>query len=210
MKILHVYARSNLELTIPDEVLATLPKGLGIVSTIQHTHKLDKILEKTQGVLAGQILGCRTEEAEKIAHKVSGFLYIGDGHFHPLAIVINMGKPVWCWNPRTQKLSQLTEKDFGNFLTQRKAALTRFLMSNTIGIIVSTKSGQNSIRRARELMQRKDKKYYLFAVDTLDYTMLQNFPFIECWVNTACPRIVDEKPEYVNIDQVLALKPVNA
>lgn len=205
MKILHLYARSNLKLDIPDAVLAELPKGLGVVSAIQHTHKLDHIVEKVQGVLAGQILGCRTEEAEKIAHKVTGFLYIGDGHFHPLAIVINMGKPVWCWNPRTQKLHQLTEADFGNFLKQREIALKKFLMSDTVGIIVSTKSGQNSIRRARELMQRKDKNYYLFAVDTLDYVMLNNFPFIQCWVNTACPRIVDEKPQFVNIDQVLAL-----
>ena len=205
MKILHLYARSNLELDIPDKVLAQLPKGLGIVSAIQHTHKLDKIVEKVQGILAGQILGCRTEEAEKVADKVSGFLYIGDGHFHPLAIVINMGKPVWCWNPRTQKLHQLTEADFGNFLKQRDAAFKKFLLSDTVGIIVSTKSGQNSIRRARELMQRKDKNYYLFAVDTLNYEMLNNFPFIQCWVNTACPRIVDEKPQFVNIDQVLAL-----
>lgn len=206
MRILHIYARSKKDITIPDEVLEKLPKGLGIVSSIQHSHKLQEIADKVEGIVAGQILGCRTEEAEKIADKVSGFLYIGDGHFHPLAVVINMGKPIWLWNPRTQELSQMEKEDYDNFLLERKKALTKFLMSDTVGIIVSTKTGQNSIRRARELMKRKDKKYYLFGVDTLNYEMLDNFPFIECWVNTACPRIVDEKRTFVNIDQVLALE----
>jgi len=33
----------------------------------------------------------------------------------------------------------------------------------------------------------------------------QNFPFIKSWVNTACPRIVDEKPNLVNIDAIFQM-----
>jgi len=207
MRILHIDARSKLEIELPSEVVKQLPKGLGIVSNIQHTHKLDTVCSQVEGVLAGQILGCKTEEAEAIASKVTGFLFVGDGHFHPLAIVINMGKPVWCYNPRTKELHQLEKEDFDNFLKQRKSALTRFLMADTVGILVSTKSGQNSIRRARELAAKGGKKYYIFGTDTLDYGQLENFPFIDMWVNTACPRIVDEKPEFINID--VALKALN-
>ncbi|MFQ5620312.1 MAG: diphthamide synthesis protein [Candidatus Nanoarchaeia archaeon] len=203
MRILHLYARSNLDVTLPPDVVDELPKGLGVVSSIQHTHKLDKVCEQIGGVLAGQILGCRTEEAERIADKVSGFLYVGDGHFHPLAVVINMGKPIYCYNPRTKKLHKLKKEDFDNFLVQRKAALTKFLMANNVGIIVTTKTGQNSIRKARQLAAKKDKNYYIFGTDTLLYEQLDNFPFIDCWVNTACPRIVDEKPKFLNIDQAL-------
>jgi len=54
-----------------------------------------------------------------------------------------------------------------------------------------------------EFSKRKDKKYYLFAFDTLQANELENFPFIDCWVNTACSRIADEKSNIVNIDDIL-------
>jgi len=89
-----------------------------------------------------------------------------------------------------------------NFTKQRKASKLRFLKAETVGIIVSSKTGQNGIMSALRLKQRTDKKYYIFGVDTLNYSELQNFPFIQCWVNTACPRIVDEKNDVVNIEDV--------
>ena len=48
-----------------------------------------------------------------------------------------------------------------------------------------------------------DKKFYIFAYDTLDIPSLENFPFVQCWVNTACPRIADEKSFMVNIGDLL-------
>ena len=49
----------------------------------------------------------------------------------------------------------------------------------------------------------------MFVTDTLDFAELENFPFIECYVNTMCPRIgMDDtirtaKP-IVNIDDIKA------
>ncbi|MBI2112760.1 diphthamide synthesis protein, partial [Candidatus Woesearchaeota archaeon] len=33
------------------------------------------------------------------------------------------------------------------------------------------------------------KKFYFFVDNTISYGQLENFPFVEVWVNTACPRI---------------------
>ena len=38
----------------------------------------------------------------------------------------------------------------------------------------------------------KEKNCYIFAFDTLDFSQIENFPFVECWVNTACNRILDD------------------
>jgi diphthamide biosynthesis enzyme Dph1/Dph2-like protein len=49
------------------------------------------------------------------------------------------------------------------------------------------------MKKINELKKKyKDKKFYMFAFDTLQASYLDNFPFIQCWVNTACPRIFED------------------
>ena len=67
---------------------------------------------------------------------------------------------------------------------------------------MSTKHGQSRIEKALELAKKKDKEYYIFAFDTLNLSDLENFPFIQCWVNTACPRISEDKGNIVNIEEI--------
>ena len=72
----------------------------------------------------------------------------------------------------------------------------RFLSADNIGILVSTKPGQNSYKKAieiKEKLEAKGKKCFVFVFDTLDSNEMENFPFIDFWVNTACPRITDDK-----------------
>jgi diphthamide biosynthesis enzyme Dph1/Dph2-like protein len=46
------------------------------------------------------------------------------------------------------------------------------------------------MKKAHDLERKyPDKKFYLLLFDTLDFAQLENFNFIECFVNTACPRI---------------------
>ena len=81
--------------------------------------------------------------------------------------------------------------------------MVKFYSSKNIGILVSTKTGQNRFKDAVNLKKKlKDKDCYLFAADIIDLNQLENFPFIECWVNTACPRIADDRTGIVNIDEI--------
>ena len=42
----------------------------------------------------------------------------------------------------------------------------------------------------------------IFVSDTLNPMEFDNFPFVESWVNTACPRFADEKKGVVNYELV--------
>jgi len=75
-------------------------------------------------------------------------------------------------------------------LKKAHANKVRFLHATNIGIIVTTKSGQQQYKPSKALQKKyPDKKFYTFVTDTVDFGQLENFPFIEAWVNTACPRI---------------------
>ena len=56
----------------------------------------------------------------------------------------------------------------------------------------------------------KEKQAYIFMANTIDFVQLNNFPFVQCWVNSACPRIgLDDKNKVdkpiVNLEDVFEL-----
>ena len=80
---------------------------------------------------------------------------------------------------------------------------TKFLHADNIGILVSTKPGQNSYKKAveiKEKLESKGKKCFIFVFDTLNSNEMENFPFIDFWINTACPRIADDEDKKNVID----------
>jgi 2-(3-amino-3-carboxypropyl)histidine synthase len=84
----------------------------------------------------------------------------------------------------------LAEKDIEDLKGKMQGALTRFLMAKEVGVLMTTKPGQARAKEAYELERRyPDKKFYFLLANTIDFGELENFPFIECFVNTACPRI---------------------
>ena len=61
-----------------------------------------------------------------------------------------------------------------------------------IGIIVSSKYGQQNLKMAEDLnvsFQEKDYKSTIIYLDEVRSEHLNNFTEIEAFVNTACPRI---------------------
>lgn len=207
MKTIFIEAKSDAELKLSKEQIEKLPKKIGIVTTIQHLYKIKDIQKQLpNSIIAGQVLGCSASSAKKIKNDVDAFLYVGSGVFHPIEIAIETEKDVFCFNPFTKKLSKIDDNEIQKYNKKKIGSLTKFLSSDRIGILVSTKSGQNRMDDAVKLAEKKDKEYYLFAFDTLNELDLENFPFIECWVNTACPRIADEKIKIVNIDDLKELE----
>ena len=80
---------------------------------------------------------------------------------------------------------------------KRKGMLLKFHSSKSIGVLTSTKSGQKSVQSSTEgifkiKLKYPDKKFYFFACNTLDPNELENFPFIDCWISTMCPRIRED------------------
>ena len=205
MNLLHLYAKSNIDvLPVIRKALLQLNGKIGIVTTIQHLHKMEGVrmfLEKHghPAVVLGQVLGCQAPKGEP----VDTLLYVGTGAFHPMGVFLKFQCPIVVADPLQGTVSVLTEKDMGKYLTRRKANLAKFLHADTVGFLLSAKSGQNFIERhnlfkeAKELKKKfPDKQYYFFAANTLDFTQMDNFPFIDVWVNCSCPRLEDDAEQF--------------
>ena len=204
MDVLHLYAKQHADITLSEEHLRQLPEKVCVVTTIQYLHLIDKVVEQVKGVKGGQVLGCRTDVANAFKDKVDAFLYVGSGTFHPIGVSLNTEKPVYCYNPQTKELKLLAEDVINRFKTKQKVALSKYYAADVVGILVSSKNGQSFTSKAMQLINNTpEKKFYIFAYDTLDQHYLNDFPFVQSWVNTACPRIADEKKHMVNIDEIL-------
>jgi len=206
MKTLFIEAKYDKPVQISEKIEEKLPSSLGLVSSIQFIDSLPLIkkqLKNKKTIIGGQILGCNVKNAEKIKNNVDAFLYIGDGRFHPLGVALATKKPVYKFDPITQLFDKIDDIDIETYKNRKKGALLKFFNADTVGVLVSTKSGQYFDINQLVSLKKKypQKKFYTFIADTIDYGQLENFPFIQTWVNTACPRI-EEDIKVVNISEI--------
>lgn len=205
MKIMMVESRYKGKINLSNLDTGILPKSIGLATTVQFLDFVPQITKYLEGngktVYAdkmrqkyeAQLLGCDVGSAVKVNEYVDGFLYVGTGIFHPLGIALNIDKDVFCYDPLNAVLSKIDKVQVEMYNKKRKAAYSKFLEATEIGILVSLKPGQNNFKKAAELKkQLNGKNCYIFAFDTLDFNQVENFPFIQCWINTACNRILDD------------------
>jgi len=198
MKTMFIEARSDIAVKLLAKQVKALPSPVGLFATVQYVHKIDNIkaqLEKAgkevklfrgpHSKYPGQILGCSIRRFRG----VKSFLFVGDGVFHPLALGIRNSEPVYTFNPQTGMFGQVTAQMMKKYEQRRQVGISKYLYSDRIGILVSTKPGQNRLALALELKKKTKKQAHIFIAETIDFQSLENFPFIECFVNTACPRI---------------------
>lgn len=185
---------------LPDALVDALPKKLVVFSAIQYHDQLPRLREllhaagkettvvrPKHSVEEGHLLGCGIEHWDVEA---DAFLYIGDGLFHPKALTIHNEQPIYCYDPQREEWHVLENEDIERAKRRHKASMSRFLMARRVGVLVTTKSGQQRYLMARKLEEQyPEKEFYFFLSDTLDYGGLEDFPFVEAWVNTMCPRI---------------------
>ncbi len=221
MKTLFIEARSNIEIKLPKYAYAKLPRNIALLTTVQHIHKIKEVKEKLEkngkrvfllkgkhSMYNGQILGCDVLHL-KPNKDIQAFLYIGTGIFHPKELLLTQNKPVFVYNPVSKKFYELDKREIELIKKRKKGAYLKFLSSENIGVIITIKPGQYSLKQALKLKQKyKDKKFYYLLFDTVDLNELENFPFVECFVNTACPRIAYDdtfriKKSIINIEEVI-------
>ena len=215
MKAVFLQTRYTGKVDLDKIELDKLPKKLGLVTTTQFLGKIDEIKSylKNNGKEVfinegkqrnqGQLLGCDVGAATKMQDKIDAFLYIGSGEFHPLGVALNTKKEVFTFNPVSGVFSKLNNNEIEKYKKSKKARYVKFLHANNIGIMVTIKPGQYSYNKAKEIkrkLEERGKKCFIFVFDTLDAREMENFPFIDFWVNTACPRIADDKDKRNVID----------
>ncbi len=168
-------------------------KKLKIKVNIQKAKRTNKPL---------QILGCDCypDSFEK-SLKSDMILYLGDGMFHPKALILATDKPITIFDPISDRIKIVDRKDMQKELNRKKANLKKYLTAKTVGILVTIKPGQQyflAAKKLKEKLEKEDKRAYIFIDDTLNPSNYENYPFIDCWVNTACPRIGTD--DIVNIN----------
>jgi 2-(3-amino-3-carboxypropyl)histidine synthase len=220
MKTIFIEAKHDEKISLPEDLIRKLPKEVALFTTVQFIGSIKNIKKKleTKGIkvkllktkhtkYAAQILGCNVEK-----FKAESFLYIGDGMFHPKALLLKNNARVFVYNPFTKKHFELNKNDVQDMVKKQKAGLVKFLYSKEIGVLISTKPGQNKLKEAKALKKKyPEKNFYFLIFNTLDFTQLENFNFLECFINTACPRISYDDSEkirkpMINLDDLQELK----
>lgn len=178
-------------------------KRIGLLASVQHLGMLSSVAEALkkigkEPVIGGQILGCRTQNAEKIADKVDAFLVIGSGMFHALGVkgrvyVLDLEK-----NKAELVNQALLEK-------KRYAKISKAQDAKSFGILVSTKPGQMNMEKAREIkkqLEERDKKAFILIMDNITEEKLLGLK-LDAFINTACPRLSDDLPiTIINADDI--------
>ena len=194
-----------------------LPRHIGLCGTVQYLDflpQIEKELKKAGKTVKylkghnvrnpGQVLGCSNVKIEG----VDAILYVGDGMFHPINLKIQFDGSVFCFHPESGALQHVNPTEVESYKKRQQGAYMKFLTSDTIGVLISTKHGQSWKHFTKLEKKFPRKAFYYLAFDNIDYNQLMNFPFCEYFVNTACPRIGIEdalvhKLPIINIQEIL-------
>ncbi len=213
-KVPTVYIEARATVAVNDAVEKSSPllKGwskIGLATTIQHIQLLDEVGKslvragKTIVVgdagkinYAGQVTGCNYTNVKSIADKVEAFLFIGGGRFHALGIALVTSKPTVVADPYEGRAYNITA-DAQAMVKQRWTCVQQAVAAKTFGIIVGLKPGQLNLDgalRVKEMVDSRGKTAVLFSANEVTPEALLEFPSIDAYVNTACPRIALEAP----------------
>lgn len=177
-------------------------RSFGLLGTLQYLHLLEavkKFLEaegkevligdSAPGLLPGQILGCRFENATAVQDSVDCFLFIGTGRFHALGVEVE--KPVFAVDVERGTVEKVDREEIEK---KRMLALGQALSSERFAVLVSTKPGQFRPGLAEEVydaLRSRGKKGLILVFDEISKDKLEGMEF-DFLVNTACPRIAED------------------
>jgi|TARA_B100001971_G_scaffold211057_1_gene237894 2-(3-amino-3-carboxypropyl)histidine synthase len=183
-----------------EEISKKLPKNIAITYSIQYkdiAYKIKDILSRGHKIKKfSQILGCTIP---KFSRDTRAILLITDGRFHGISLAYETKLPIYILEDN--KLERVLSKEIEILKKRQKASYIKFLNAEKIGIIISTKQGQENIKKALDFKKKlKDKESYLFISNNIDTREFENFQ-IDSWVNTACPRL-DMNSSMINLNKL--------
>ena len=201
MKTLFIPVKSKAKLNSKKvlEISSKLPKSIAIAYSIQYkeiAEQIKKILSDKHNITKiTQVLGCSKPLFSK---QTKAILIITDGEFHATSLAFETKLPVYILN--SNKFEKISEKSIELLEKKQKASYVRYLNSKEIGILVSTKPGQQRLNRAINFKKNlKNKKPYLFISNNLNPNEFENFG-LKCFVNTSCPRMDLEDSRIINLN----------
>jgi len=148
----------------------------------------------------GQVTGCDYSNAKSVSEEVEAFLFVGGGKFHALGAMLATGKPTIIADP-FEKRAYSIEKEAQRTLRQRWASICEAEKAKSFGVLVGLKTGQKKLDEAlkiKEKLEKSGRNATLLAVSEITPEALMQFPSIDAFVNTACPRVsLDETSKFL-------------
>jgi len=204
-----IYIEARVKVSVKEAVKKAIPflkdwKSIGLVTTVQHVDALDKarnILLKTgksvmigdMGRLkhAGQVTGCDYSNAKAVSEAVEAFLFIGGGKFHAVGVALTTTKPTVVADPY-EKRAYAVNDEVKRLIKQRWASISEAKKAKEFGILVGLKIGQRRFEeavRVKKKLEKNGRNVTLLTIKEITPEALMQFPGIDAFVNTACPRI---------------------
>ena len=213
-----IYLEARAKISVKVAVKKAIPllepwSNIGLVTTVQHVHKLDEakilLLEAGKTVAIGdaglvkypgQVIGCNFSNAQSVSEEVEAFLFVGGGRFHAIGVALATAKPTIIADPYEKRAYPIHD-EVPRILKQRWASISEAKEAENFGVLIGLKSGQKRIKEAvkiKEKLQKSGRKATLLALREITSNTLIQFPNIDAFVNTACPRIsLDDTPNFL-------------
>ncbi len=179
-------------------------KKIGLVTTIQHLDRLDEARQTLvdagkhveigdAGRLnhAGQVIGCDYSNARAVQKNVDAYLFVGGGRFHAIGVQLATSKPTIVADPFERRAFKV-EEEVNRILKQRWASIHEAEEAKEFGVLIGFRSGQMHIDKAVKIkvtLEKHCKNATLLTIREVTPQALMQFPTLDAFVNTACPRI---------------------
>jgi 2-(3-amino-3-carboxypropyl)histidine synthase len=128
---------------------------------------------------------------KSIADEVDAFLFVGGGLFHALGVALSTSKPTFIADPYDNRAFSIDD-EAQKIIKQRWTSIEEARSAKTFGVIIGLKIGQERIDKAlkiKDLAKKHGDAAYLLAAKEITPEALSEFPSIDAYVNTACPRL---------------------
>jgi len=204
-----IYVEARATVNVNDAVEKALPmleewRKIGLATTVQHVQTLDGVKEILLSVgktvvigdtgrlnYPGQVVGCDYSNAKSVAKDVEAFLFIGGGQFHAIGIALSTSRPTVVADPYDKRAFSV-DREAQKIIKQRWASIEEAKKARRFAVLVGLKPGQKRLEEAYSIKQKLEenrKVVCLFVVREVVPEVLMEFPTVDAYVNTACPRI---------------------
>lgn len=178
--------------------------NIGLIATAQHLKNLEELKSYldskkiNNNVLGtGQILGCHVQNAMGFSKDVDGIISLHAGHFHTHGLLLSTILPVLQLDPFTGEMTLFSEDERNELIRKRHGVIQKARSAMTWGVLGSSKIGQynpGQISRVEKILMNHKKFMVTLIAENLDPPHLLNLPWVDAWVDTACPRLaVDDQ-----------------
>ncbi|MFX1516122.1 MAG: diphthamide biosynthesis enzyme Dph2 [Promethearchaeota archaeon] len=186
-------------------------KQVGLVATVQHLMHLKEFktyLEEIGFVIHiendGQILGCNLESIKGFSKQIDGIISLHAGYFHTYGLLLSTNITILQLNPFTGEMKFFSESDRDQLIRKRNGIITKARRADVWGILGSSKIGQyhpNQITHVEKILKEHNKSKIILISENIQLENLENFTWIDAWVDTACPRLAID-------DHIYSSKPI--